>query len=145
MALLVTLGACGEDTGIDFAAPPPGPYLLTVQGDVDFQMPHGNQTLTVSVYSQNLGFLAGQQTVTISANEDPPFFLSFPRLLAEGSPYDVLFWIDSNDGGGTPGVCDPPEFDHQWSVFLSGPRGEIELHWNHDEPSDSDGCTPPVL
>ena len=41
VALLVTLGACGDnDTGIDFGAPPPGPYRLTLEGDESFQGDH---------------------------------------------------------------------------------------------------------
>ena len=143
-ALLVTLGACDKtDTGIDFGGPPPGPYRLTLQGNASFNGPHGDQSISVVVVSRNLGFVVAEETATISPTEDPSFTVSFSRLLAEGGDYDVFYWIDSNIGGGSIGICDPPENDHQWSEAVLNPREGIFLGVDHDDAETSDACPSP--
>ena len=142
MALLVTLFACSDnDTGIDFGAPPPGPYRLTLNGDASFQGQHGGHPINVVVVSRNLGgFVVAEERVTISPTADHSFTFGFSSLLAEGVDHDVHYWIDSNIGGGSPGTCDPPENDHQWSVAILNPRAGIELGEGHDDANNTEVC-----
>ena len=143
VALLVTLGACGDnDNGIDFGAPPPGPYRLTLEGDESFQGPHGGHSITVVVISRNLGgFAVVEDKAIISFTNDTAFDFSFSRLLAEGVPHDVYYWIDSDIDGGTPGTCDPPEIDHQWSTTITNPREGIFLSESHVDADNAEVCS----
>ena len=45
--------------------------------------------------------------------------------MEEATPYEVHYWIDSNIGGGTLGVCDPKDIDHQWSVEFPMPTNNV--------------------
>ena len=142
VALLVTLGACGgDDNGIDFGAPPPGPYRLTLEGDESFQGPHGGHSINVVVISRNLGGLAvAEDEAIISSTSGTGFDFGFARLLAEGVPHDVYYWIDSNIGGGNVGTCDPPEIDHQWTSAVRNPRANIEIAHSHNDADNIDVC-----
>lgn len=55
----------------------------------------------------------------MSATQDPSFSLFTGAVLKKGATYEIHYWIDSNTGGGTPGVCDPKAIDHQWSTEFS--------------------------
>jgi len=142
VALLVTLGACGDnDNGIDFGAPAPGPYRLTLEGDESFHGLHGGQVINVVVVNRNLGgFLVAEDKVIISLTNGT-FDFGFSRLLAEGVDHGVYYWIDSDIGGGTPGTCDPPEIDHQWSATIVNPREGILLSESHVDADNSEVCT----
>ena len=142
VALLVTLGACGDnDNGIDFGAPPPGPYRLTLEGDESFQGPHGGHSINVVVVNGNLGGLAvAEGKGIISFTNDISFDFGFARLLAEGVDHDVYYWIDSNIGGGNVGTCDPPEIDHQWTSAVRNPRANIEIAHSHNDADNIDVC-----
>ncbi|NNG16346.1 MAG: hypothetical protein HKM89_07690, partial [Gemmatimonadales bacterium] len=98
----------------------PGPYQLTFELDASFQGPHGGQDISVALVRASDGSVIAQQSGTVSATQDPSFSLSPGAVLQHGVTYEVHYWIDSNFGGGTAGVCDPKAIDHQWSVeFLS--------------------------
>ena len=143
VALLVTLGACGgDDNGIDFGAPPPGPYRLTLEGDESFRGPHGGHSINVAVFSRNLGgFPVAEGKGIISFTNDISFDFGFSRLLAEGVDHNVYYWIDSDIGGGTPGTCDPPEIDHQWSATIVSPREGILLSESHVHDNNFEVCS----
>ena len=143
VALLVTLGACSDDdNGIDFGAPPAGPYRLTLEGDESFRGPHGSHFINVVVISRNLGgFAVAEDKAIISLTNSTSFDFSFSRLLAEGVPHEVYFWIDSDIDGGSPGTCDPPEIDHQWSATIANPREGILLSESHVDDNDFEVCS----
>lgn len=130
VSLLATLflGACGTPLGSD------GPFDLTFQGDATFQEAHGGQTVSVAVRG---GTVLATKSGTVSSTEDPSFSFTFRDLLIDGASYRVHYWIDSNFGGGQPGVCDPPEIDHQWRVDL----GVIESDVTHVESHDPGAVT----
>ena len=117
VALLVTLGACRGSGGSDGITPPPGPFDLTLVGDASFQGPHGGQAIYVAVLDLADEVVA-QEDGTISATLDPAFSFTISDLLANQG-YEIHYWIDSNVGGGSVGVCDLPGIDHQWSVAFS--------------------------
>ena len=111
-----------------------------LEGDPSFQALHGDQSISVVVVSQNLGFVVAQSTVTISPTAEPAFAFSFSTLLADGVDYVVYYWIDSNIGGGLEGTCDPPENDHQWTTTISGPREDIDISESHDDDDSAEVC-----
>ena len=101
-----------EDVCSTFAAD------LEFRGDATFQGAHGGQTLTAAVARADDGAAVVTKETTVSSSEDPAFELSFPGALLRGESYELHYWIDSNFGGGTVGICDPPANDHQWNVDL---------------------------
>ena len=62
-------------------------------------------------------------------------------LLEEGEAYQVHYWIDSNFGGGTVGVCDPKANDHQWNVAIAAVAGDVTITESHNAANTVDVCT----
>ena len=138
-ALLVAVGACGEDPT----------FQVVFDIDETFLGPHADQAITVAVVRTSDGVVLDEQTGTVSATEDPEdpedpkdpaFSYTSLDLLEFQEVYEVHYWIDSNFGGGTVGVCDPPANDHQWSVAIPAVAGDVTIHESHDAATLGDVC-----
>ena len=124
--------ACDEsDSGVN-AVVDPGPYHLTFALDASFQAPHGDQPIRIALVRLSDGNVIAQDSGIVSATEDPSFSFRPGDLLELGTSYAVHYWIDSNIGGGTPGVCDPATIDHQWSVEFFSVANEINFTTAYD-------------
>ncbi len=144
VGLLVTLGACGDD---DDVAGPTGPFTLTFQGDLTFSGPHEGHILSAAVVRIFDGVVVAMDTTTIEADTgqdllpDASFFIGFPVTLVAGEAYEVHYWIDSNLGGGTVGVCDAKAIDHQWKVAVATVVGPVTISEIHDATMTTDVCS----
>ena len=132
LGLLVGVQACGDDEPVPLAT-----FDLTFNGDASFQGPHGTQAISVALVRTDLRQL---QPGTVSATTDPAFSFTFTDGLREGSTYEVHYWIDSNFMGGTVGVCDAPNDDHQWSVTVPAFSAAVTLTESHDATAVTDVC-----
>ncbi|NWN82286.1 MAG: hypothetical protein HLX48_04695 [Halomonas sp.] len=113
---------------------------LTFKGDGSFNGAHGGQEIHVAVVDADSGDVAATQSGTVSADEAPAFAFDFPGVLKEDGSYAVHYWIDSNFGGGSEGVCDPKGTDHQWNVSLDT-TGEALTHEDTHRPQEqTDVC-----
>ena len=138
VALLVTLGACFSGNS-PISSPPTVPGDLIVEGDESFHGPHGGQFIAVVVLAFN-SVLTGAEG-TISPDESPAFSFVFPGLLLEGMPYEVRYWIDSNEGGGSEGACDPAVNDHQWTTgSFQAPGGNVVFPEHHNDSNIAEFC-----
>ncbi len=137
LGLLVALGACDDEAVTPTAT---GPFQLTFQGDASFQGPHPGHTIYVAVVRAADGAVVASQTGTVSATADPAFSFSFPGLVVVGVAYQVHYWIDSNFGGGTAGVCDAPSIDHQWSVAVATVQADVSITELHNAATVTDVC-----
>ena len=111
----LTVTACGEDDGGDTVTDP-GPYQLVFSLDASFQVPHGDQPIRIALVRLSDGTVIAEDSGIVSATDDPSFSFSPGDLMERGTSYAVHYWIDSNIGGGTLGVCDIATIDHQWST-----------------------------
>ncbi len=137
IALVLPL-ACSDDT----AAPPAGgPYRLTFRLDASFQTPHGGQDIAIAIVRASDGSVVVQANGAVSATQDPSFLWSTGPVMQAGIDYEVHYWIDSNFGGGTSGVCDPKAIDHQWSVELMSVSNDITWTTSHEPALTEDVCT----
>jgi hypothetical protein len=119
VALFATLG-CGTEDELTGSKPP---YDLTFALDATFQAPHGGQPIEWAVVRTSSGTVEDQGSGTISATQNPSFLFTARSVMDRGEDYEVHFWIDSNIGGGTAGVCDSEAIDHQWRIqILSVPQ-----------------------
>ena len=135
VGLLVALSACGDD-----------PTFQLIFGiDASFQAPHGGKTpahtITVAVVRTSDGVTVETQTGTVSGTADPAFSFTSVGLLEEGEAYQVDYWIDSNFGGGTAGVCDPKANDHQWRVAIAAVTADVALTELHNAANTVEVCT----
>ncbi len=138
VALLVTLGACTGSSPV--SGPPIGPHDLTIVGDASFHGSHGDQSISIAL----VGFdeiLLGQTSTTVSSSEEPSFSFTFRGVLRNGLSYQVHYWIDSNDGGGSEGTCDPPVIDPQWSGASFRPLMDVAFIVVHDDANNSEVCS----
>jgi hypothetical protein len=113
---------------------------LVFSGDGSFHGAHGGQPIHVAVVSADDGKVVATQSGTVSKTADPSFSFTFPGVLENGKTYEVDYWIDSNFGGGTVGVCDPKAHDHQWKVPLGTVSGSVALREKHRPAETSDVC-----
>lgn len=113
---------------------------LVFQGDGSFNGAHGGQAIQVAVVEADSGKVVAKQSGTVSKTADPSFSFTFSGVLETGKSYDVDYWIDSNFGGGTVGVCDPKAHDHQWKVPLGTVSGSVALREKHRPAETSDVC-----
>lgn len=130
---LVGVQACGTNN-------PPETFQLTFQGDATFQVPHATHPISVAVVRTSDGNVVASETGTVSGTTDPAFSFTFPNVLEAGTDYHVNYWIDSNINGGTAGVCDPPDNDHQWSVSVPFFTDLIQTE-THDAGTTVPVCT----
>lgn len=141
LAILVLVFFAGPGCDDDEPGGPQGPFSLTFRGDATFQGPHGGQTITVAVVRASDGTVLARQNGTVSATADPAFSFVFAGLLQAGTDYELHYWIDSNFGGGTAGVCDPRAIDHQWSVEFLSVSNDITAATAHQPALTEDVCS----
>lgn len=118
--LFLSLAACGHDSSEDSngyrSETDPGPFQLTFSLDESFHMPHGNEPIRIALVGLNNGAVLAEDIGTVSSMANPSFIFTTSRIMERGQSYAVRYWIDSNINGGTLGLCDDTEFDHQWST-----------------------------
>ena len=138
VALVLTFfvgSACSEDEIVG-----PGPHMLTFQLDASFQGAHGGQNIAIALVRASDGSVVAQAAGTVSATQDPAFSFTPGALLQDGVTYEVHYWIDSNFGGGTAGVCDPKANDHQWSVEFLSVSNDVTWTASHEPALTEDVC-----
>ena len=133
LALIAGVQACSSSG--------PETSQLTFQGDATFQGPHATHAISVAVVRTSDGNVVASETGTVSGTTDPAFSFTFANVLEEGTAYQVHYWIDSNFGGGTVGVCDPTMNDHQWSVAVPSASADLTLTESHDASALTDVCS----
>lgn len=109
--------------------------------DASFQGPHGGQEINVAVVAASGGAVIARRSGTVSASADPAFSFSLPRGLTIGAAYEVHYWVDSNFGGGLPGVCDGTANDHQWNTSVAAPSDDVDVTESHDPGSIQGVCS----
>ena len=126
LLLCTVITACGggDDFGTNYD---PGPYQLTFSLNDSFQTPHGNQPIRIALVRLTDDFVVAEDDGIVSAVDNPFFTFTTNAIMETGISYAVHYWIDSNIGGGTLGVCDPTTFDHQWSVEFFTPTNDINF------------------
>lgn len=144
--LCLLLVACssifGDSDGFvpcDGVAAPAVQFELFVWGDASFQGPHAGDRLTEVVICTGGNGLSASS----GAIHAPPDTISFGfgSTVLAGASYQIYIWIDSNIGGGTEGVCDPPSIDHQWIVTIPPVTGDIHIIFSHDDATVTDVCS----
>jgi hypothetical protein len=132
LACLVTLH-CDETENVVVSNS--GPFSLRFSLAADFQLYAGETVSWVLVRSDN-GERLQNGTGTISATTNPAYSVTTRDVLMFGIPHEMHYWIDSNIGGGTPGVCDPvvrdedtdeiiEAFDMQWIAQFGGLTSDL--------------------
>lgn len=110
----------------------PGPYKLTFSLDDSFHTPHGNEPIRIALVRLSDGIVMAQDVGIVSANENPSFSFTTTEIMDRGNSYAVRYWIDSNIGGGTLGLCDSTDFDHQWSTEFFTVTNDINFTVGYD-------------
>lgn len=145
MGLLVALGACGDGStsSEEFACEgdPGQQFTVTFTGDASFQESHAGQVATdriICVGGNPDSYGQGSGPISF-----PPETISFGSgsTVESGESYEIHLWIDSNVGGGTVGVCDPPPIDHQWKVLIPPVTGDVDIIFSHDDATVIDVCS----
>lgn len=131
LLVLACLPACHGDGEGDLVGSS-GPFALTFSLDASFQGPHGGQPISWAVVRSSGGAVVAAGNGTVSATKDPSFSFTTGAVMKKGAAYEVHYWIDSNFGGGTPGVCDSKDIDHQWSTEFPTPTNDIDLTVSHE-------------
>lgn len=119
---------------------------LTFSGDDSFQGPHGGQDISVSLIRSSDGAVVATQNGVVSATANPSFSFSFAGIPIIGEAYEMQYWIDSNFGGGSVGVCDAPSIDHQWIINIAAVANDVDIVDTHrpGELDDVCGSSTPV-
>lgn len=138
--LLILVPALGCDGSSSSPTSPAGPFRLTFSLDASFQSPHGDQRINLALVRTSDGSVVASGNATVQANFVPPYRFSADNVLQRGVPYEIHYWIDSNFGGGTEGVCDPRDIDHQWSVELPFPTSDVDITVSHQPELTEDVC-----
>ena len=113
---------------------------LTFSGDATFQGQHATHPIAVAVVRVGTGVVARDNGI-VSGTADPSFSFSFPGILLVGETYEVHYWIDSNFGGGTVGVCNTTAYDHQWNVAVPAVTGpDVAITELHNVATVTDVC-----
>ncbi len=133
LVVVLLLAACGGGD-VTFNVPPtlPGPYQLTFSMDASFQVPHGDNTIHIAVVRSSDNVVVDGDFGTVSATQNPSFSFMSGAVMERGIDYVVHYWIDSNIGGGTLGVCDPITNDHQWRVQYPSVTNNKNLSVTHN-------------
>lgn len=118
----------------------PGPFALTFSLDDSFQRIHGGQPIHWALVRSADGLVVAAGGGTVSATTNPSFSLSTGAVMEKEVPYEIHYWIDSNFGGGTAGVCDPRAIDHQWSTEFLSPTNDIRFTVSHNAALTEDVC-----
>ena len=133
----VIVGACGDDDDIT------GPvgFQLTFSLDASFGPPHGGDPISWSLVQSSNGFAADFGSGVVSSTADPAFSFTTADVMRRGVDYEVHYWIDSNIGGGTQGVCDAETIDHQWSTELLSVNNDVNLTVPHNPALVENVCS----
>lgn len=116
------------------------PFRLSFSLDGSFRETHGGQAVRVAVIR-----VADRATVAagsgeVSASRSPSFTFSPGGVLEAGGLHEIRYWIDSNDGGGRRGECDPRDIDHQGSVELPSVCNDKVIALSHSDALTEDVC-----
>jgi hypothetical protein len=130
---MVPLAACDDD-GTD----PAVTFDLVFEGEASFQNAHGGQAIHVALVQG--GSVLTTRDGTVSGTDDPAFAFTLSGALTEGQAYELHYWIDSNFGGGTVGVCDPPTNDHQWRLTVPAVTADVTIEDTHRPTETEDVC-----
>jgi hypothetical protein len=139
LVLVILSGAACNDDDDDLLGSSP-PYDLTFSLDASFHGPHGGQAIEWAVVRSADGVIEAQGSGRISRAKDPAFSFTAFDVMERGPGYEVHYWIDSNIGGGTPGVCDPRAVDHQWSVEFRLPTNDVNFTTSYAPALTEDVC-----
>jgi hypothetical protein len=138
LALVFLAGSgCESDDTLTGSDPP---YDLMFALDATFQAPHGGQPIEWAVVRTFDDVVVAQGNGTVSSTANPSFSFTAGSVLDQGEDYEVHYWIDSNIGGGTPGVCDPKAIDHQWSVGFLSVTNDINFITSYQPALTEDVC-----
>jgi len=137
----LVVAACGGGGGGDDTAADSGPYELTFSLDASFQMPHGGQPIRIAVVRRSDDVVVAEASGTVSATQNPSFSFVSGAVMERRVGYAAHYWIDSNIGGGTPGVCDPKAIDHQWSVEFFAPTNDVDFTTSYEPALTEDVCS----
>jgi hypothetical protein len=143
-ALLIVLAAlalAGCNDGDEVTGPTAGPFQLTFSLDASFRGPHGGQSVNIAVLRSSDGVMVAGGDGLVSTTQDPSFTFAAGAVLEAETDYEVHYWIDSNFGVGTPGVCDTKEIDHQWSVEFLSVSSDVAWIASHDPSLTEDVCS----
>ena len=117
-------------------------FELTFTGDVSFQGPHAGDRLTDAlICTGGDGFSGGSGPIFGPPGPPETISFGFGSTIQSGAEYQIYLWIDSNIGGGTEGVCDPPSIDHQWIVTIPTVTGDVDIIFSHDDATVTDVCS----
>lgn len=134
----LALAALLAGGGLALAA---GTSDLTFSGNATFHGPHGGQPIHVAVVNSTTHKVVAEKSGTVSKTANPSFSFTFPGVLKDGQSYEVDYWIDSNFGGGTLGVCDAKQHDHQWRVNLGTVTGNVNHMETHQPAKTTSVCS----
>ncbi len=141
LVILLLPIACGSGSSSDNNYTDPGPYRLTFSLDASFQAVHGDQPIRIAVVRVTDGVVVAEGIGTVSATQNPSFTFTANDVLKRGIGYEVHYWIDSNIGGGTLGVCDPKDIDHQWSFEILRATNNVDFTTSHNPALTEDVCS----
>jgi len=131
--------ACGSSS--DDSVTDPGPYKLTFSLDESFHAVHGGQPIRIALVRATDGVVIAEDSGTVSPTLDPSFTFVSGNVMERGIGYEVHYWIDSNIGGGTSGVCDPPSNDHQWSFEILSATNDVNFKTSYYPLLIEDVCS----
>jgi hypothetical protein len=134
----LAFAACGGDDEV--TGPTAGPFQLSFSLDASFRGPHGGQSVNIAAIRSSDGVMVAGGDGVVSATQDPSFTFAAGAVLEAGTDYEVHYWIDSNFGVGTPGVCDDKGIDHQWSVEFLSVSNDVVWTASHDPSLTEDVC-----
>jgi hypothetical protein len=123
--VLLSLAACEGGGGNSDTNP--GPYTLSYSLDDSFQTPHGNEPIRIALVRLSNGLVIDEDIGFVSSTANPTFSFTSTGIMERGQSYAVRYWIDSNINGGTLGLCDDTEFDHQWSTEFFSVTNDINF------------------
>jgi len=82
-----------------------------------------DQSINVALLRTLDGAVVDREAGRVAA--DGTFSFTVANILQEGFAYTLDYYIDSNFGGGVPGVCDPKANDYQWRVVIPAVSGNV--------------------
>lgn len=138
--ILVLVAGAACDGNSSSPTSPTGPYRLTFSLDATFQEPHGGQSIAIALVRTADGSVVVQANGAVSPTQDPSFTWSTGPVMQAGDDYEVHYWIDSNLGGGTLGVCDRKAIDHQWSVEFPAVANDKDHTVSHNDALTENVC-----
>ena len=122
------ISGCDDDDAINLGEP----YNFTFSLSADFGEPYSNQPIEWALIRSADAVTLATGNGTISPTSNPAFTLRAGRVLQEFVDYELRYWIDSNTGGGTLGVCDAETIDHQWNYRFQAPGNDVKFTLLYD-------------